>query len=649
MATATAQSRSILLSTPHTNYHVSSPFISSSSSSSTASLSGFTTPTTPVYKQSQVYPPPSRKIRFAPLPDPRRAVLITDDGGELPIPNGEDANQIPAPLSLAPAVPTIDIQTQDTSSLSSFGSSKRNSDTDPSTTSTTPGTATPASTQSDYDSSRPASPNGLSPATPVSPLPTPKPAVPANQSSGWPKSKGLSIFKSFKRSSGSSSSSSHSLTPTPSIDRASNATVGRKGITTEEILTLGTINLFRASSRDSSKSSDSTAGWSLTRWASTGGGSGVPIKQFGVPLHRTQSTQSTQSYQSKTPSLLSGFRPSSAPAKSTAAPNRKGTRMLNGRVYGQKRNPNTTNLFANAPDAEPEFVEWGYGGMGSVKGARSAGAGSQWERLHGGVAVEDDEDDGTSMAWLKKRREAREKKAREEQEAREKAENESAEAAVAPAETSVETSVEPLDGDENGGPPNLVSTPSFISESAMPTPRPSSPDMNVSPINFAAKASSISVNTHHSNSTAVPASPTIPHSPSRELSSPQPSHLLSAEEAHVFTTMAIPMSRPHHHHRPRSNTRDGRDGPILPLAISTDAEKEQVIPDTEVVTNGNDSGTDSESDAETDSELDDEDSSDDEDSDDADAEAEARRKMVIGAGLEKVSRHRMEMEEQNHF
>ena len=103
--------------------------------------------------------------------------------------------------------------------------------------------------------------------------------------------------------------------------------------------------------------------------------------------------------------------------------------MLNGRVYGSKHTAAlAANPFATARDEEPQFVEWGYGGMGSVKGAKSAGVASggvNWERLHGGPAVkevgttggggnaDDDDDDGSGMGWVKKRKEERERKERE--------------------------------------------------------------------------------------------------------------------------------------------------------------------------------------------------------------------------------------------
>jgi len=109
--------------------------------------------------------------------------------------------------------------------------------------------------------------------------------------------------------------------------------------------------------------------------------------------------------------------------------------MLNGRVYGAKRHPAlAANPFANARDDDDDFVEWGYGGMGSVRGARSAGVAghtdnrdrTKWERLqHDGRNVVagksstekgeiDDDDDGSGMGWVKKRKAERERKEKEE-------------------------------------------------------------------------------------------------------------------------------------------------------------------------------------------------------------------------------------------
>lgn len=117
--------------------------------------------------------------------------------------------------------------------------------------------------------------------------------------------------------------------------------------------------------------------------------------------------------------------------------------MLNGRVYGA---PNK-NPFANVRDTEPEFVEWGYGGMGSQK-SKSGAPGSDWSRVQGSssvfraadddassekenqrdreqafaaAAASTDGDDGSGMGWVKKRREQKEQKEREAREAQEAA------------------------------------------------------------------------------------------------------------------------------------------------------------------------------------------------------------------------------------
>jgi hypothetical protein len=89
--------------------------------------------------------------------------------------------------------------------------------------------------------------------------------------------------------------------------------------------------------------------------------------------------------------------------------------MLNGRVYGGRRASEATlaekKLQEKREKNEPEFVEWGHGkgggGMGSNQPSR------------GGML--DDEDDGSGMAWARKRRQRREQEEKEkkEREARE--------------------------------------------------------------------------------------------------------------------------------------------------------------------------------------------------------------------------------------
>jgi len=306
--------------------------------------------------------------------------------------------------------------------------------------------------------------------------------------------------------------------------------------------------------------------------------------------------------------------------------------MLNGRVYGGRRLNPSSNLFANAPRTDPEFVEWGYGGMGSVQGARSAGAGSKWERLQGGEL--DDNDDGGGMAWVKQRREERARKARE---AKEKEEKEAAEAAaLAEGKVSGPADDEPPGEALPTKAASPLATPLALSESALPTPRASSPDAFV-PTSTLAKASSVSVNTHHSNSTAVPASPPHSQAPLPREAAPAPP-AAAADDCHFFKTMAVPMPRPHH--RPRSGTKDGRDRPSSPLTpASTDEEKPfhfgvHVVESKKKPASNSSSDSDSE---ESDSDRGDFDD-DDEDDDDEDEEEARRRAMVIGAGMEKISR-----------
>lgn len=291
--------------------------------------------------------------------------------------------------------------------------------------------------------------------------------------------------------------------------------------------------------------------------------------------------------------------------------------MLNGRVYGSKRDPNA-NPFANVRDEEPEFVEWGYGGMGSVKGAKSAGvSGAGWEKLGGDP--DDDLEDATGMAWLRKRREAREQKAKEEQEAKEKAEKE-AEAAAADGD------VEKASDEANGsGEPGETRPELHSTLSAAPTVATITESSQATPT-----ASFADITTPVPETPTQPTTPTIrPVSPAREAASQTGNTSTVLGEDHIFTTMAIPMARPHHHRaRSASNATSthGLDHEARLQSIDTTQR-----------------GSDSESDTETSSESDPEEEDDDDDDDDDEEKEEAqRRKMVIGAGMEKVSRHRDE-------
>ena len=127
---------------------------------------------------------------------------------------------------------------------------------------------------------------------------------------------------------------------------------------------------------------------------------------LGAPLSRWTSASSASS--NRTALARTESREKQAPA---------GARMmLNGRTYGGRRE----RQGPKTPYREPEFVEWGQGGMGAVRN-------TQWGKLQGDDPLRGrssarnstdnaDEDDGSGMAWLRKRRAEREAKARAERE-----------------------------------------------------------------------------------------------------------------------------------------------------------------------------------------------------------------------------------------
>ncbi|KAF5358509.1 hypothetical protein D9756_001964 [Leucocoprinus leucothites] len=643
----------------------------------------------PAYIQAPVHSPrttmtmggsrsPNRRIRFAPLPDPRRSVLITDDGNELPFPQDGFATQFPAPPTPSPTLdPRNDyFAALESASVSSSSSdSKRNSDLlEPSlssSTSSTPGTATPVSitltTPSEYDNAS-VPPSPVSTQCPSSPLTAVSNKLSEHTASSTPVSSSSkhrpfsSLFR-FKRSSGSSSpSSSTTLTPVPSIDRSSTPTsftFSRRNFSTEEILTLGTINLFRASS--SREASDNEAGpssgWSLSRWTSVSSSNSHhhnhPTKEptWGHPLTRASSTQS---YQSK--SKASKDTKSSRPR---APVSRKGTRLLNGRYYGVKPRPNNANPFANARDDEPDFVEWGYGGMGSVKNAKSSGAHGHWQRLHtnsvsstGGKEVDEDEDDGSGMAWIKKRREQREKEKKEREE-KERSDREAVEKAES-ADTVPETPFPPAAPSTS-----LLSPQSALEVPGSATPRErtasrpgtanstgtaqsaSSSSFTATPANQAPtpKASTPTLNlplpppptlivTPSSSSTPVPSSSAVPTPCATTPLATTPGE----DPEHVTRAVNIPAPAHHYHHR---HSRAGSKDLTMHHDSSTACTPFSSVQVHQKTSSESGSDLDEEDDSEIETEEDEE---DEEESSDEEQRRE-ERKTALGAGVEKISRH----------
>lgn len=329
----------------------------------------------------------SRRIRFAPLPDPRRAVLVTEQGEEIPLPSVFDDDD-----SGGMSCPNL-----------------RNFQTSSPPSSLLLGDGVEAPKEVPTITSGPSAPHVQTVRTSVSsPVP---PVHPRNTESPTP--------------------SIATVTQTPLCTGTSSAHFAKRLLNPFRYKANGS---RRSGSRDSSSSRDDVPpswGLPLGHWSSVDEGSRTTSTNE-EPLSRTRS------------------------ATATIQPKPK--RMLNGRVYGaRKHHHNSATAFANIPDVEPEFVEWGYGGMGSVK------AGGMWgkvqsdqkffvghsgdrgrpEALHSGA---DDGDDGSGMGWVKKRREERERKKREEQSAQE-----------ARSKTNTETA------------PTLVSAPVAVPTTAHPT------------------------------------------------------------------------------------------------------------------------------------------------------------------------------------
>ena len=205
----------------------------------------------------------------------------------------------------------------------------------------------------------------------------------------------------------SNSKSRRTSSPTPSTSTVTPATLSKRFLPS---FWHKSDDSRPSGSRDSSSSRDGSPpsfGIPLGHWVSADAANrrGSTSSTNGAPLARAQSA-------------------SSAPQKPK--------RLLNGRVYGARKPYTSANAFANVPDKEPEFVEWGHGGMGSVR------AGGMWSKVQSDqkllighteergrrgtpAAPPTDENDGSGMGWVKKRREERERKKREEQAALEAA------------------------------------------------------------------------------------------------------------------------------------------------------------------------------------------------------------------------------------
>lgn len=408
-------------------------------------------------------PPNGRRIRFAPLPDPRRAVLITDDGDELPLPPGSD---------------------DDDDEPNMITHSRRESDAEnPHVVYSHAPDCFVYANGSFLTSGAPDSRCTCRPAiTTTSPSPTHQTFSTTSLTSA-PSSPTQKRSHSPYRPDANTSNTSISTAHTSRTKKLFKPFLLPK-LSHEDSGNLSSLGLFRTSSKESTHSNASTSSnWSmsLSRWTSDLSGSHPG---------RRGSFSSNKSAPGK----------GSNKAKANSAPSspRKTTRMLNGRVYGAPRHPNhlkpgpfqhqNKNAFANVRD-EAEFVEWGYGGAGSV---RNSGVGGKWSKLQSGDRVvvgkhdeergrtgapAEDEDDGSGMSWARKRREAREKakKEQEERERQQKAEEEAAargEAAATEAEVPAPT---PSYADEVSTSPDVEQATLPVEAASPPPPTTSSP------------------------------------------------------------------------------------------------------------------------------------------------------------------------------
>lgn len=326
-----------------------------------------------------------RTIRFAPMPDPRRSVLVTDDGTELPllspvILDGTNIDLLTSKLEM-PSVDASELASIPAAiSLSALNSPAQTPSQTPQSWNIPLPEVLPSpaqfqkslSSESDSSNSSNNSTSGSSP---------PTSEISSSASSMYSLTPTQSI-EPYPNSTGSS-------TPTQSVRKYSSLRSklsSKYNISTDQILTLGTINLFRRGSKGKDRERDSdnesiqsSQGWgdALTRWTSAGsGGPRSGRDGVGVPMYRTQSTQSykgenvrvslyrfsSDAYvqfvrcqnakRSSSPaSINSRTKPRSGSASSKLNPahengmlstlhsgqSKKGTRMLNGRVYGAKR------------------------------------------------------------------------------------------------------------------------------------------------------------------------------------------------------------------------------------------------------------------------------------------------------------------------
>lgn len=631
--------------------------------------------------------PQTRKIRFAPLPEPRRDELLPD-------------------VFLDDSV----------ENLNAFPASQDNVETPRGKTGSRPPSLLFCETQASGSDTTPTVSNtslqlGAHFKPPVSPLPLSSLAGSDRDDSDWeiPQSPNVPLSSSVERLPQSCPESPISRrTDLPKEKKWSTKKLLKplfmRNLSTEDVLTLGVNQLFRSSTRESDDG--------MSSGAATPSGASTPSRNrsrerssfseektnFGVPLCRstsdnTASKKKRRSFmgfsnsnssseggiwrtQSATGDMrrvqsresVDSRRPRSGSAATVGNGGRKQLKMLNGRVYGAKRGARNvnSNLFGNARyvwdlldvsrdadrctrfSSDDEFVEWGYGGMGSVKTAAAVGALSKYGRLAGnsafaagaeasgwsensrGRAPADPEDDGGGMTWVKRRREERERAKRE------------AEAKVAQEAADKEN----VDVQQ----PQIEQVP----QESSPVETPAEQPAEVSKSEVSEEGAVTSEPEHITTAITIPA---LHHSHSHSLS-----------HSHGRTSMERVPSAASHVLRNAPERKDSQEtaraiSPPMPVSALADTQEMVVDMDNEVQIRSPRERRESASSASTDSTASDDDADvedspkdgdeDDEESDEVSSSShvpcvmyvltssqEGARKTALSAGVEKISRHK---------
>lgn len=389
-----------------------------------------------------------------------------------------------------------------------------------------------------------------------------------------------------------SPTSSLSLTPTPSIDTSQSKQASRRfHISAEDILTLGTIKLFRSASRNKrySDDNDSSNEWELSRWNSVNSAQSAPAASLslGRSLARSQNAKppvpsSGHSSGNKRRPQSTGSATNGVSASNNKHTSRRGVRMLNGRVYGAPKLK--SNPFDNIRDeeADPAFVEWGYGGMGSVSGRRAAGmGGTRWERLQSGQSPDEPSlDDGSGMGWVKKRKEARERGRAKEQGTDSQAAD-SRDASTLNPRVESSTTAPVANPEANGSKPSINRPPSSSNIVRPPSPAPAS--------------------------------------------TPPSTFVVPLEGEHVLHAVTIPANFHHHHHH-HHHHRSPSKGTLV--SGGNDEAQSGTLDDRRVENQSE--------------EMESEESEQDNDDEDTDSSglSESKRITALSAGVEKYTRHK---------